>query len=383
MAEFGSKKGKKQESVELTERKKLSVDEQIKELEAELSKTKYNKKTQHHIGLVKAKIARLREKAQSRGSGGKGVGFAVRKSGDATVILLGFPSAGKSTLLNELTGSKSDIGAYAFTTVDVIPGVLNHKDAKIQILDVPGIVEGAASGRGRGKDVLAVLRSADLVLITVDVSFPEHYPVLLKEAHDSGLRLNMTPPIVKIVKKDRGGIRIGATCKLNKIDMLTIEKVMQLYRVNNADVVIRSDIDVDDLIDALEGNRKYVKAFPVITKSDTVNHEELLKVIRKIKGFPVSATTGENINALKDEIFNELDFIRIHTKEVGKKPDMEKPYIMFSDCTVKDLCNKIHKDFVSKFKFAKIWGSSAKFDGQKKMFDHKLKDKDIVEIHVR
>jgi uncharacterized protein len=381
MAEFGSKKGKKKD-VEQTEKKKLSVDEHIKELEDELSKTKYNKATQQHIGLVKAKIARLREKAQSRGGKSKGTGFAVRKSGDGTVVILGFPSAGKSTLLNALTGSKSDIGAYAFTTVDVIPGVLNYNDAAIQILDVPGIVEGAASGKGRGKDVLAVLRSADLVLITVDVNSPEHYPVLLKEAYDSGLRLDMQKPDVKIVKKEKGGVRIGATVKLTKLDKLTIKKVMGEYRINNADVVIRSNIDVDELIDVLEGNRKYVKSLNLITKVDMVGKEELEKVQRTIKGLSISATEGTNIDKLKDTIFKKMDFIRVYTKDINKKPDMDKPFIMFAGSTIRDLCDKIHKDFVEKFKFVKIWGPSAKFDGQKQMLGHKLKDKDIVEVHV-
>ena len=105
----------------------VDYNAQIKEFEDELKKTKYNKKTQHHIGLVKAKIAKLRDKQESRGKGGKkGEGYSVRRSGDATVLLLGFPSAGKSTLLNALTNAESDVGAYAFTTLTVIPGTLDY-----------------------------------------------------------------------------------------------------------------------------------------------------------------------------------------------------------------------------------------------------------------
>src|SRR5690349_9446678 len=126
-------------------------EDQIAELEAQILKTQYNKATQHHIGLIKAKIAHLREKAEVRSkSGGPGEGYQVRKTGDGTVILLGFPSTGKSTLLNTLCGTKSEVAAYAFTTLTVIPGMLNYKHAKIQILDVPGIVQGASSGKGRG-----------------------------------------------------------------------------------------------------------------------------------------------------------------------------------------------------------------------------------------
>src|SRR3989344_3138041 len=141
---------------------------QIKDLQDELKKTKYNKATQGHIGIVKAKIAQLKEKQEMRTSkktGRSEHGYSVRKSGDATVLLLGFPSSGKSTLLNTLTGAQSVVAAYAFPTLSVIPGIMEYKQAKIQILDVPGIVSGAASGRGRGREVLAVIRNADLVLI--------------------------------------------------------------------------------------------------------------------------------------------------------------------------------------------------------------------------
>src|SRR3989338_1987445 len=206
----GVKIGRKKE-VQLTERKEQTRDEKIKVLEDEISKTKYNKKTQHAIGLMKAKLAMLKEAAERRSAVGKAKGddrFTVRKTGDGAVVLLGFPSVGKSTLLNKLTNAKSEVAAYEFTTLTVIPGVLEHKRAKIQILDVPGILQGAAAGRGRGKEVLAMVRSCDLILIIIDALHPEHYPVILKEIFDCGIRLNQKKPDVKITKKMRGGIGI-------------------------------------------------------------------------------------------------------------------------------------------------------------------------------
>lgn len=360
-----------------------SVDLKIKDMEDELKKTKYNKRTQHHIGLVKAKIARLKEKRESSGGGGKGQGYHVKKSGDATVVLLGFPSVGKSTLLNAITGATSAVGAYEFTTLDVIPGTLEHRGAKIQILDVPGIVHGAATGRGRGREVLSVIRNADLVLMVVDALNPAQSDALKKEVWESKIRLNKRKPDVKIMKRARGGINIGKTVKI-KIENKTIEAIMREFRVNNADIVIRDPINEDDLIDCLEANRIYIPGVTVINKIDLINEEEQEKIKKSLNpDLMISAQKNQGVNELKDLIFNSLKLMRIYLKEVGKKADMQEPLIIKTNSTIGDVCRSIHKDFVKKFKFAKVSGPSAKFDGQEfKQLTKVLHDGDIVEVHL-
>lgn len=383
------KKKKKDEKLEEyeAERKKLTTAERIKELEQELAKTKYNKKTQMHIGLVKAKIAKLREKLEKKATSGKkkGKGYAVRKTGDGTVILVGFPSVGKSTLQNALTGIGTPVGAYEFTTLDVIPGILEHKHAKIQVLDVPGIVRGAAAGTGRGKEVLAVMRNADLAIIIIDATRPEHHDAILKEIHDANLRLDQLPPDVRITRKSRGGIRVGTTVRLSRITKEMIAAIAKEFGINNADIVVREDITEDQFIDVVEANRKYLPSITILNKIDLISENKLEKLTQNIKpDICISAHKKELIPILKDLIFDKLSLIRIYLKELGKPPDMEVPLIMFRNCTVKDVCEKLHKDFVSKFKFARIWGKSAKFGGQKILkTGHTLKDGDILEIHLR
>ena len=365
--------------------KKSSVPDRIRELEEELSKTKYNKRTQHHIGLVKARIALLKEKQQKRvASKGKSTGFSIKKSGDATVIIVGFPSVGKSTLLNALTKANSKIGHYAFTTLTCIPGLLEYKHAKIQILDVPGIVKGAAAGTGRGKEVLAVAQNADLVILLIDIFHPMHLEIIKKEVYDTNLRLDKKAPDVKIVKKDRGGIDIGTTVRLTKLDKKTIEDILREFKLNNAGIVIRENIDVDQLIDIIEGHKKYVPSIIVLNKIDMISHEELGRINRNVNpDIEVSADKKINIEELKEFIFNKLNFVRVYCKEIRKKPDMEVPLIMTKGCNLKDFCNKLHRDFTNKFRFARIWGKSAKFPGQDiRRLDHKLEDNDIVEVHL-
>lgn len=360
------------------------VNARIKELEDELKKTQYNKATEHHFGVVKAQIAKLRRKIELQASKKTGgAGFAVKKSGDATVVLLGFPSSGKSTLLNAITKAESKTGAYAFTTLDVIPGLLEYNFAKIQVLDIPGIISGAASGKGRGKEILSIVRNADLILILVDATNPEHHTAILKEVYDANVRINQEKPDIKITKKAKGGISIGSTVKLN-ISKKTIQDIMKELKVNNADVVIRSKITIDDFIDAVEGGRNYIPAVTVITKIDAVNQDTRTELAKKIKpDLAISAEQGENIEELKELIFQKLNLIRLFMKEVGKNPDLEVPMIVRRGITIEGVCNRIHRDFVRKFRFAKIWGKSAKFPGQIFLrLDKELEDGDIIEIHI-
>ena len=129
--------------------------------------------------------------------GGGNEGFAVAKSGDGRVALIGFPSVGKSSLLNEVTDTKSEAAAYEFTTLTCIPGNLVLNDTKIQLLDLPGIIEGAASGKGRGKEVIAVARSSDLIMMVLDGAREQnnqHRNILENELETMGIRLNKRPP---------------------------------------------------------------------------------------------------------------------------------------------------------------------------------------------
>jgi hypothetical protein len=368
-----------------------SLEEQIREIEDEIRKTPYNKATSKHIGRLKAKVAKIRDEAVARAmaSAGGGEGYSVKKSGDATVVLVGFPSVGKSTLLNSLTGENlSETASYAFTTVSVIPGLMEHRGAKIQILDIPGLIAGAAMGKGRGKEVIAVVRSADLILILVDVFNQQHTDVLLRELHDAGIRINRERPDITIKKTGNGGIRLNTVGAVD-LDIEEIRSILAENKIMNAEVLIREGVTQDDFIDAMIGNRVYVPAFIAVNKVDLVDErmrQEIEKNLTERFGEPpimVSAQSGYHIEELRDAIFDNLRFMRVYLKPVGGPADLDEPLIIRSPATVEDVCNRLHRDFADKFRYAKVWGRSAKHNAQRVGLNHRLADGDILTIVTR
>jgi small GTP-binding protein len=363
----------------------MDEDNKIKKIEEEIHKTPYNKNTSHHIGKLKAKISKLKEDALAKsGSGTKGKGFHVKKSGDSTAVLVGFPSVGKSTLLNELTNAESKVGSYQFTTLDIIPGIMEYKGAKIQIFDIPGIITGAAGGKGRGKEVLSVSRTADLILIVLDVFNPSHLNVIIKEIRDIGIRPNETPPDVTIRRKRVGGINISSTLPLTHLNEKTIKSILNEYGMHSGDVLIRDDISIDQFIDAIEGNRTYIPTIVLLNKVDLVDDNYLQEIEKTIpEAIPISADKNQNIEYLKQEIFQKLDLMRTYLKPQGRKADLEDPLIVKKGSTVINIAEKLHREFVKNFRHAKVWGTSVKFPGQKVGPDHVLEDKDILRIILK
>lgn len=300
-----------------------TLAQKIAEIEAEMAKTQKNKATEGHVGLLKAKLAKLKREqieASTAKAGGGGDGFDVKKGGDARVGLIGFPSVGKSTLLTKLTGQFSESADYEFTTLTCIPGVYKHKGATIQLLDLPGIIEGAKDGKGRGKQVIGVARTCNLILIVLDVMKPmTDKRIIERELEGFGIRLNKQPPQISLKKKEKGGLNITKAHGLEMTNMNDdlVRTIMAEYRISNADIHFRNNATVDELIDVIEGNRKYCKCIYVMNKIDQTYIEDLDIICKVPHYIPISAKDEWNLDGLMEKVWEYLDLIRIYTKPKG------------------------------------------------------------------
>ncbi len=363
-------------------KKENPLQRRLEELRKEYSNTKYNKATNKHLGILRAKIATV-VKELNKKSGKKGIGINARKSGDGTVVLVGPPNAGKSSLLNALTGVDSKVANYAFTTVSIIPGMLMWKGAKIQVFDLPGLIEGSHIGKGGGIRLGSVMRIADLVLFVVPATDYSVIFNIIEELSELGIKVNKGKPKIKVEEVSSGGIEMISNGNRTPLQEEAVP-IINEFGIYNAKVIFWENSTADDLFDFLTKNNVYVQGFVVANKIDLV--EKPAELVREIKakiGMPViqtSALEKRNIEELKDAIFQNLELERVYLKPKDGQPDYEKPMIMKKGSRVLELARALHSDTAAQLRYAFVNGKSAKFRNQVCGPNHVLEDGDVVTL---
>lgn len=358
---------------------KIVLEQDLERLREEYSKTKYNKATNKHLGILRKKISQIKKDIVEAGKGQKGQGFFVKKTGDATVALMGFPSTGKSSIINVLTNTRSKTARYEFTTTTVVPGVMFYNDAHIQIFDMPGIIENAHLGSGGGRSVIAAMKVADLVVFVIDIDKPEHLEILLNELKGLNVVINKPKPRIHI-RESTANIGIVIEGNKSKLTEAEIKTVISGFGIPNARIRIDESISADDLIGFVSGKYKYMKAIAALNKIDMrADYEKVARSLSERYGMevvPISAIEKRNIESLKGAIYRNLNIITIYLKP--KEEEAGKPLILRAPSTVGDAAAKIHTEILDSLKCAYITGPSAKFGRQRVGIEHVLKSGDTI-----
>jgi ribosome-interacting GTPase 1 len=308
-----------------------TLGEKTAALEELISTVPKHKGTDKLRADLRKKLSQLREEAVKKKKSGKGDLFAVERQGAAQVALLGFPNSGKSSLLKVLTNANPVIADYPVSTVAPLAGMMAFEDIQFQLVDLPPVGNESTDGWVSG-----LLRNADGFLAVIDLADgPETQAELL-------------------------------------LAQLSEWKIPLLKKGES-----REETDG-------------IQAKPVIiagNKLDLPGSAEGLKILAE-KYEPLYAVAGvsahrkEGIEDLRRMVFDNARIIRVYTKEPGKAPDMDTPFVLPKGATVRDLAEMIHRDFVNNLKYACIWGS-AKYEGQRVQRDYILHDRDVVEYHIK
>jgi len=313
-------------------RSATTTEDKIKYLEEMMGTIPKHKGTDHLRADLRKKLSKLKTAATSKKSSKKQVSaYHINKEGAGQIIIIGTTNVGKSSLVANQTNADPEVSEVPFTTWTATPGMMKIDNIQVQVIDTPPIGDEYID-----PEFLNLIRRVDLVLVMIDL-----------HAH----------PVQQL------------------------EFVLQKLQENRiAPKYLEGQIEV-------EGFLLHVPILVVVNKFDSQEYEEHYQIFKELLGqeypmVPVSVQTGHNLEALKQMIFEKLGVIRVYSKAPGKDVDKSAPFVVDQGIQLGDFAGKVHKDFQEKLKSAKIWGTSADFDGQMVSRDHVLEDEDIVELQI-
>jgi len=307
-----------------------SAPEKIAALEEMLSSIPKHKGTEKMQAEIKRKLSRLRGQEQKKTATKKAPPvYFVEREGAGQVALVGPPNSGKSSLARRLTHATPDVADYPFTTRRPLPAMMPFENIQIQLVDLPPLHPDSPE-----KWVTQAVRNADAVALIVDLG-------------NDGVLEQLTETLAEL---EQGKIMVGPPPS-------------QLPRgfVHKAALLVGNKCDRPGARDN----------FGVLA--------ELWK--DRFRLLSLSISTEENLHAFPRALFDLLSLVRVYTKMPGKKADMSAPFVVPRGATVRDVAERVHKDFVAGLRFARVWGGS-RFDGQMVQRDYIVEDNDVLELHL-
>jgi small GTP-binding protein len=370
-----------------------TLDEQIYHLERFLGVCVKHKGVEKHLAMAKTKLKKLKaqQDKQKQLKKGSGERWLVPKGEDAQIVIIGTVNSGKSSFLNELAKSETaaKIGSYPFTTVKPEIGSTTANGARLQLVELPALVEGSVNGEMSGKLVLAGIRNADCVLITLDLSKDpiEQLKLIIKELNAGKIRINIEKPMVSVERVGSGNIQVFNSHFFEGEGKDAIIEIMRGKGYLNAIVRFHGQTTIDQFLDALDSSITYLPGIIIATKGDLEgskqNYDKLKIFIEEerldFKIIPISALQKKGFDDIEEIIFHKLGKIRIYTRN-NSGVIAERPIILREGSTVQDAIEVLSKKMLQFFRFARIWGGSAKFDGEKVGLDRVLHDGDVIQV---
>ena len=312
-------------------REARTSSEKITTLEEMLAIVPKHKGTDKLRADLRRRLSKLKDAAQTRkGPGRRESAFQIDREGAGQVAVVGAANVGKSALVALMTNAAPEVADYPHTTWKPTPGMMPLENIQIQLVDTPPLNREYVE-----PELVDLIRRADLILLMVDLQTdPE------QQLQDTVAFLEANR-IVPLRLKDRYHDQRGIT---------------------------------------------FVPFLVLANKNDDDSTEENYEIFRELleDNWPMvaaSVKTGRNMERFKQVLLERLDIIRVYSKAPGKEPDRDTPFVLKNGSTVLDFAEKIHNDFVEKFKVARVWGKGV-FEGQMVQRDHVLQDGDIVELNI-
>ncbi|MEB3755558.1 MAG: TGS domain-containing protein [Desulfurococcales archaeon] len=370
-----------------------TTEEKIKTLEEFISAVPKHKGTENLMLWARKKLAQLKQELEDehrrRKSGSSGIRFMIQKSGAAQVAVLGPANSGKSTLVHSLTGAKTTIADYPYATRLPSPGMLPFEDVQIQLVDTPSLMLNEPDSQWNNR-VIGLARNADALLLVFSLDSPslkQDIKLTLELLGDRGIEISKGKGYVYIERtRGVGEIKLYVNGRLNGFTEEHVRRVLREYRIYGAYVYIEGEVTLDDIEKAIFTRTMFKPTVIVLNKADrSIYSRKELLALKDIIPVEVPVLvgigkSGRGFEKLGKILFEKLEIIRIYTKEPNGEI-ARQPLVLKKGATVLDVAKSVHSRLVKNFKYAKIWGPSAKYPGERTGLDHVVEDGDIVEIH--
>ena len=319
-------------------RQAKTTQEKIECLQEMLSVIPKHKGTEKLQAQIKTKIAKLKQESQKKHATRKeGDSLTIKKEGAGQVVLVGLPNVGKSEIVLSITHASPEVADYPYTTRKPTPGMLEYENVQIQLIDMPPLTEDYLEPW-----IPQMIRNADAMLMVVDLSddcIPQ-----IKSLSEILEKFKMMPTMAT--------------------DLIEKEKELEFFEER---VLQKNTL--------LVGTKSDHELAPVSTEMLKEHYGNQLPFI------PVSTRKKDTMELLKRRIFELLQIMRVYTKAPGKQVDLTAPYILPAGSTVEEVAEHVHKDFLEKLAFARLWRAH-KYQGQRVQRDFILEDGDIITLHI-
>lgn len=210
----------------------------------------------------------------------------------------------------------------------------------------------------------------------------EQRALLEAELEAVGIRLNCEPPNIYLKAKKAGGMKITFQSPPKNLDEKMLYNILRDYKILNCEVLVRDEnATVDDFIDVImKDHRKYIRCLYVYNKIDSVSVEFLDELAHEPNTEVMSCEMDLGIQDVVERCWHELRLMRIYTKRQGIEPDFGEALIVRSNSSIEDVCDQIHRTLKETFKYALVWGASAKHIPQRVGLSHIVNDEDVVQV---
>lgn len=363
-----------------------TIEEKVRALEEFISLVPKHKGTEKLLMQAKKSLTKLKLKLIKKRESRKGTGihpaFSIPKEGDAQITIFGLPSTGKTALFNYLTGNNIQVGKT--TTLPNI-GVFKYQGASFQIVDLPPIYSDNIDSTPNGRSIIALMRNCDLIIITIDATQDVEWQAktIINILKNSRIVYDRPKPPIRFEKLSKGGIQIYGV-NFTNFDITELKEMIRTLGIQNCVLEIHGQVDEEDILNALDRSTVFKKAIIAITKVDATQIDSEINRLVKKFSIPVILTSAlERVGREKigEAIFLSLDLIRVWTKKGGKLSD--RALILKRGSTVRDAAEKIHSDFVEKFRYAVIERPGSKVKKFRVGLDFELNDNDVLYIYTK